>query len=90
MAFAPMAIVSLIVLIKNKRVKKEGLLWVIIPACLVSLGGSFAAAKIDGKILGRFFGGFLLVLSVSQFFSREIEQYLDKKRAKTATKCTKT
>lgn len=89
-AFAPMAIVSLIVHIKNKRVKKEGLLWVIIPACLVSLGGSFAAAKIDGKILGRFFGVFLLVLSVFQFFSREIEQYLDKKRAKTATKCTKT
>ena len=43
-AFAPMAIVSLIVHIKNKRVEKEGLLWIIIPACLVSLGGSFAAA----------------------------------------------
>ena len=69
-AFAPMAIVSLIVHIKNKRVEKEGLLWIIIPACLVSLGGSFAAAKIDGKILSRIFGGFLLALSIFQFFSR--------------------
>ena len=81
-AFVPMAAVSLIVHIKNERVKKEGLLSMIIPACTVSLCGSLAAAKIDGKILGRIFGGFLLLLSIFQFFSREIGRYFENKSEK--------
>lgn len=82
-AFVPMAAVSLIVHIKNERVKKEGLLSMVIPACTVSLCGSIAAAKIDGKILGRIFGGFLLLLSIFQFFSREIGRYFENKSEKS-------
>ena len=41
-AFIPMAVISLILHVKNGLVEKEGLLWIIVPACLVSLGGSFA------------------------------------------------
>jgi uncharacterized membrane protein YfcA len=94
-AFIPMAVISLILHVKNGLVEKEGLLWIIVPACLVSLGGSFAAAYIDGKILGRIFGWFLLALSVFQFFSEEITEKIEKKSGdcekgnKTATKCTK-
>ena len=94
-AFIPMAVISLILHVKNRLVEKEGLLWIIVPACLVSLGGSFAAAYIDGKILGRIFGWFLLALSVFQFFSEEITEKIEKKSGdcekgnKTATKCTK-
>lgn len=75
-AFIPMAIVSLAIHIKNKRVKKEGLLWIIIPAVLTSVGGGFAAQAVNGEVLKRIFGGFLLLLSVVQFFSEEITEFL--------------
>lgn len=75
-AFIPMAIVSLAIHIKNKRVKKEGLLWIIVPAILTSVGGGFAAQAVNGEVLKRIFGGFLLLLSVVQFFSEEITEFL--------------
>ena len=71
-AFIPMAIVSLAIHIKNKRVKKEGLLWIIVPA----VGGGLAAQAVNGEVLKRIFGGFLLLLSVVQFFSEEITEFL--------------
>lgn len=74
-AFIPMAIVSLAIHIKNKRVKKEGLLWIIVPAVLTSVGGGFAAQAVNGEVLKRIFGGFLLLLSVVQFFSEEITEF---------------
>ena len=75
-AFIPMAIVSLAIHIKNKRVKKEGLLWIIVPAVLTYVGGGFAAQAVNGEVLKRIFGGFLLLLSVVQFFSEEITEFL--------------
>lgn len=75
-AFIPMAIASLIVHVKNKRVETKGVLWIIIPATVLSLAGSMVAQAINGEILKRIFGGFLLLLSVAQFFSEEINEKL--------------
>ena len=71
-AFVPMAVVSLILHFKNGLIEKRGILWIIIPAALFSAGGSLIASLLNGKILQRCFGGFLLILSVFQFFSKEI------------------
>ena len=75
-AFIPMEIASLIVHVKNKRVETKGILWIIIPATVLSLAGSMVAQAINGEILKRIFGGFLLLLSVAQFFSEEINEKL--------------
>ena len=75
-AFIPMAIASLIVHVKNKRVETKGILWIIIPATVLSLAGSMVAQAINGEILKRIFGGFLLLLSMAQFFSEEINEKL--------------
>ena len=75
-AFIPMAIASLIVHVKNERVETKGILWIIIPATVLSLAGSMVAQSINGEILKRIFGGFLLLLSVAQFFSEEINEKL--------------
>ena len=75
-AFIPMAIASLIVHVKNKRVETKGILWIIIPATVLSLAGSMVAQAINGELLKRIFGGFLLLLSVAQFFSEEINEKL--------------
>ncbi len=81
-AFVPMAIVSLIIHFKNGLVEKKGLLWIIIPAALLSAGGSLLASATDGKVLQRIFGGFLLLLSVFQFFSDEIMKKIEEKKDK--------
>ena len=70
--FIPMAIVVLIFHFKNKLVKIKDLLWLILPAVVVGIGGSFLASIIEGTLLKRIFGGFLIVLSVVQFFSQKI------------------
>ena len=75
-AFIPMAIASLLLHVKNKRVETKGILWIIIPATVLSLAGSMVAQAINGEILKRIFGGFLLLLSVAQFFSEEINEKL--------------
>ena len=80
-AFIPMAVVSLIIHIKNKRVRTDGILWIIIPAAALSFAGSFAAQAMDGEILKRIFGGCLLALSVAQFFSEEINEKIEEMTA---------
>ncbi len=77
-SFIPVGIVALIIHIKNKLVKKQGLLFIILPAILFSVLGSLLSVKLDGDFLKRFFGGFLLILSGIQFFSREIFDKINK------------
>lgn len=74
-AFIPMAIVSLIIHIKNGRVKTKDLLWIILPALFCSISGSFFALSISGSLLKRSFGLFLILLAVFQLFSLKIEKF---------------
>lgn len=73
-AFIPMAFLSLIVHVKNKRVEWRGISWIILPAALTSFGGSIIVQAADGEVLKRIFGGFLTLLSFFQFFSGEITE----------------
>ena len=79
-AFIPMASVSLIIHVKNKRVQKEGLLWIILPAGACSLAGSLLALAVKGSLLKKFFGGFLIILSFLQFFADKITEKINEKR----------
>ena len=68
-SFVPMAVVALIIHVKNGLVKTSGL-WVIILSGLVSCTvGCFIARGINAGILRKLFGGFLTVLSVFQVYS---------------------
>lgn len=78
-AFIPMAAVSLVLHVKNGLVEKRGILWIIVPAAVISALGSYLASLTDGAILKRCFGGFLLALSVVQFFSEEIIEKIEKR-----------
>lgn len=79
--FIPMAIVSLIIHLKNKRVQTKGLLWIIIPAVFCSLSGSFFALSISGSFLKRAFGLFLILLAIFQLFSDKIIGFFKKKNS---------
>ena len=79
-AFIPMAIVSLIIHLKNKRVKTQGLLWIILPATGCAFAGSLLALAVKGGVLKRVFGGFLVLLSLFQFFSDKILEKFQKNK----------
>ena len=68
-AFIPMAVVAIIIHIKNGLLDFKGIIYLIIPAVVLSAGGSFIASLIEGDLLKRLFGGFLIALSVFQIIT---------------------
>ena len=66
-AFLPMAVVALAIHFKNGLVEYKRALIIIAPALLFAVLGCFIAKHTEGELLGRFFGGFLVLLSVFQF-----------------------
>ena len=73
-SFIPMAIVSLVIHIKNGLVEKKGIFTIIVPAVVFALLGSIIATIIKGKILKKCFGGFLVILSVFFLLSSQSKQ----------------
>lgn len=64
--FIPTAIAALVVHIKNKRIKKE-LLWFLIGGGLFgALFGSYIAISLESLILRRLFGFFLFFMGISE------------------------
>ncbi len=73
-SFLPMSAPALRIHAQNGFLKTEGLLWIILPAFLVGAAGTFFAAALPSKTLGKLFGGFLIALSfltVYQSFSAQ-------------------
>ncbi len=65
--FIPMAIVALIIHIKNGLVKYDKVILIIISGAITCVGGCFLAKIMSGNLLKRFFGAFLMGLSIFQF-----------------------
>ena len=68
-SFIPMAVVALIIHLKNKLVDFKNVLWIILPGVFTCILGCYLARAMDGALLKRCFGGFLLLLSVFQFIT---------------------
>lgn len=66
-SFIPMAVVALIIHLKNKMVDFNNVIWIIIPGVFSCVAGAFIAKSISGDVLTRCFGGFLILLSIFQF-----------------------
>ena len=64
LAFLPMAIVALIIHFKNKMVETKGILWIIIPGVISSVGFAFLASTLDNEILRTLFGSYLILIAV--------------------------
>lgn len=74
-AFIPMAVIAIILHAKNKLINFKVLLFLIIPGALATAGGVFLAKIIEGGLLQKIFGGFLIALAVFQavftFFAKK-------------------
>ena len=62
-SFIPMAVVAVILHMKNKLIDYKIVLPIIIAGVFSCVGGCFIARIISGKLLTRFFGAFLTILA---------------------------
>ena len=67
--------VSLALHIKNGLVKKDNLLFFLVPALATCVACSFFAVETSGELLKKLFGGFLVALSICSFFSKTLKKY---------------
>lgn len=62
-SFLPMSAFVLPKHFRNGLVKTQGIAWLIVPALVCSVGGSFLAANLPSALLKKLFGGFLIALA---------------------------
>ncbi|MDY6367381.1 MAG: sulfite exporter TauE/SafE family protein [Clostridia bacterium] len=67
-SFIPMSIVAIYIHSKKGLLKIEGVLLIIIFGIIFCVVGCYIASIINGQILKRIFGGFLILLSFYQFY----------------------
>lgn len=81
-AFVPMSIVAIIIHAKNGLIKGEYFWWIALPATAIGIISSLVVKNIDGNVLSRCFGGFLIALGIYQLISAivEIKREHDKKK----------
>ena len=83
LSFFPMAALALTVHAKNGLLKKEGLLFLVLPALALSAAAALLAAHLPALLLRRAFGSFLVVLSLFRLLSAKKSAGAGEKRQKT-------
>ncbi len=68
--FIPMAIVALVLHLKNKLVDFKWVLYIVVPGIFTCIIGCYMARAISAEILKRIFGGFLIALSIYQIVNQ--------------------
>lgn len=83
LSFFPMAALALSVHAKNGLLKKEGLLFLVLPALVLSAAAALLAAHLPALLLRRAFGCFLVALSFFRLASAKKSADGGEKRQKT-------
>ncbi len=69
--FIPTAIIAIFVHSKNKTIEKQGLFKIIIFGIIGAIFGSIIAINLNGGILRKIFGWFLLIMGISEILKKE-------------------
>ena len=69
--FIPTAIFSLIIYIKNKEIKWKTILPVALFGLLGAGLGLFLTRFLETSLLTKLFGGFLILIAIKEFFSKD-------------------
>ncbi|HZJ99593.1 MAG TPA: sulfite exporter TauE/SafE family protein [Tissierellaceae bacterium] len=68
--FIPISIVAIITHLKENNIEKEFIKPIIIGGILSAIIGSIIAVKVDEDRLGTYFGIFLLLIGIYEFFKK--------------------
>jgi uncharacterized protein len=79
-AYIPMALFALVSHIRQKNIRLKPVLFLTAFGCVGGIGGYFLAAAIDNEVLGKFFGGFLVVIAALRIWRQDIKPRLDNKK----------
>ncbi|MBS4534256.1 sulfite exporter TauE/SafE family protein [Clostridium sp. D2Q-14] len=71
LVFIPTSIIAIFIHYKNKNLKTDIILPIIIPGLISSILGSTLANHIDPENLKRIFGIFMLLIGIYQFFHKK-------------------
>ncbi|MBQ8004582.1 MAG: sulfite exporter TauE/SafE family protein [Oscillospiraceae bacterium] len=69
--FLPSAVCALISHIKNRRVIWRAVVFCAVPGVAVSIAAALFAAQLDMGVLRRIFGGFLIIVGISELFAKK-------------------
>lgn len=69
--FIPTAGASLFGHIKNKLINFEVFLWTAIPGSVATVLSAMALGKLDKGLSRKIFGGFLIIVGISELFRKE-------------------
>ena len=81
-AFVPMALVTLIIHIKNKLVDFNSVWYLLLPSLITTILTSFYAVDLKSEILKKCFGVFLILIAVAMFVSEGFGFFKNKKEKK--------
>ena len=65
-AFIPMSLAAIFIHAKNKLIDYKAALTIILPAAITAAGGALLARSVEGPLLKKLFGVFLVALAVLQ------------------------
>ncbi len=77
--FVPTAVIALITHIKNKSIETNVVKPIVWIGLLGAAAGAFLAVKMEGDLLRKFFGGFLLLMGLSEVFHKQKNKKGEKK-----------
>ena len=77
--FIPTAIASIVVNLKNKNIKRNTAIIVIISGIIGAIIGSMISFRVNVKILRKLFGVFLIIIAIWEIFEL-IKSYIKSKK----------
>lgn len=69
--FVPTAVIALITHAKSKNIEKQIVLPIVVTGLLGAAAGAFIAVKMDADLLKKLFGGFLLIMGLTEIFKKQ-------------------
>ena len=72
-AFLPTGFLALLIHLKNKLVDVKKALIILVPALITAVISSILAINMEGEILSKLFGGFLIVVAVASFCTQALK-----------------
>ena len=72
-AFLPTGFLALLIHLKNKLVDVKKALIILVPALITTVISSILAINMEGEILSKLFGGFLIVVAVASFCTQALK-----------------
>ena len=69
LAFLVMAIVAIIIHVKNKLIDLKSIIWIVVSGALFCGLGAYLTTIVDTKVLKMVFAGFLILLAIYQGIS---------------------